>query len=990
MMEVLSCLAEHAGEVVPKRTLIDEVWQIEFVAENTLTRAIAVIRRALGDNASNPTYIQTIPKRGYRLLAEIEWEQPRGAGPDSITAAVAPPVILTDGDFEEPGRPVFVARQSELAKLDRLLDAALEGRGVVAFVTGEAGTGKTALVGKYCRQAQERLSDLVVVTGACNAATGAGDPYCPWRQVLSQLSGDVESLVARGVLSVEAGRRLWDSVPVFAEAVTDSGRDLVDTLVRGTPLLARSAAVAPDAPWLDDLHRLVRRRAAEPPDVTLQQGAIFRQLGRVLRTFVTAAPLVVVLDDLHWADSASIDLLCDLGRDLGGSRLLIVGSFRPEDVAIGRANEAHPLTPVIAELQRVHGDISVLVGATDKRRFVDLLIDSEANSLDEEFREELYSHTHGHALFTVELLRTLQERGVLNQKKLGGWTVEDELDWSTLPAKVEGVIAARIERLSANLRELLTIAAVEGADFTAEVLSRVRDRQTREVVKDLSRGLEKQHRLVTARGIRALAERRLSLYGFSHVLFQHYIYNGLDQVEKAHLHEDVGTVLEALYGDEASEIAPQLARHFEEAGLIDRAVDYLGRAADGARAVCAFREAESHNRRALALLESLPPSDERVAVKIERLHALAVNLTNSRGWADPEVGKLSLELRDLCGQAGDTGHLFWALWLAATYHGNRGEMRPLMPLLDEILDTAEASKDTFLRVSAHLAQLYRIFAGDPGRARDHLEMGLKLLDPASTIFFRAVIGADPRATLSQWLSFALLQLGYRDQSFDVARQAVAMADETSHPFAMAFTRGILAVNTALHDPEAALNLAEECLNISVESGFDELRLYATTAQAWAAAALGNPQPNEQVIAWMESAHFRLPLTWCLSVRCRFLIAAGKPEEASSEIARVLGLIDANEQRDIESIVHRLAGDAALVDSELEAEEAYCRAIEVARGQQAKLLELDAATALARLWHDQGRTTEARELLQPVYDWFTEGLDSRQLIEARGLLAQLEG
>jgi DNA-binding winged helix-turn-helix (wHTH) protein len=308
-MEVLSCLAAHVGEVVSKRTLIDEVWKTEFIAENTLTGAIAKIRSALGDDAHEPIYIQTISKRGYRLIGEVSMDQSDAEHDGRSIEAAALPSFLADEAFEEPERPVFVARESELAKLNDLLEGVVEGRGVVAFVTGEAGTGKTALVGEFCRRAQERFSDLVVVTGASNAATGAGDPYGPWRQVLAQLSGDVEGRVTRGVLSVEAGRRLWDRVPVFAEAVASSGRDLVETLVRGVPLVQRSAAVAPDSPWLDDLHLLVRRRAAEPPDVTLQQGAIFLQLGQVLRKIAAAAPLVVVLDDLHWADSASIGLL---------------------------------------------------------------------------------------------------------------------------------------------------------------------------------------------------------------------------------------------------------------------------------------------------------------------------------------------------------------------------------------------------------------------------------------------------------------------------------------------------------------------------------------------------------------------------------------------------------------------------------------------------------------------------------------------------------
>ncbi len=990
VMEVLLRLAERPGEVVSKRELIDAVWQTEFIAENTLTSAIAGLRQALGDDARDPTYIQTIPKRGYKLLAEVEWERPRPNVAGSSIEAAPPPAFLTDEDIDEPDRPVFVARDNELSKLDGLLEAVLGGRGTVAFVTGEAGAGKTALLGEFSRRAQERIENLVVASGACNAATGAGDPYGPWRQILAQLAGDVEGRVARGVLSIEAGRRLWERVPVFAEAVSNSGGDLAGTLIPGAGLVSRAAAGAPDTPWLADLNSLVERKAAEPSDVTLQQGAIFIQVGRVLRAMAAKAPLLLILDDLHWADAATIDLLCDLGRQLEGSRLLIVGSYRPEDVAVGRGGEAHPLTPVAAELQRVHGDAAIAVGATGEKHFVDALIDTETNRLDESFHEELLSHTYGHALFTVELLRTLQQRGLLSRDDEGMWVAGDDLDWSTLPARVEGVIAARIERLSENLRELLTIAAVEGADFTAEVLSRVREIETREIIKDLSSGLERQHRLVTARGIRAMTEGRLSLYGFSHVLFQSYVYNNLDHVERAQLHEEVGNVLEALYGDEVAEIAPQLARHFEEAGQIDRAVHYLGLAADGAGAVCAFKEAEAHNRKALFLLESIPPSEDRAAVRIERLQALAMIVASARGWAHSGVGELASELREQCREAGDAGHLFWALWLALAYHGNRGELRQLLPLADEILGMAEASGEPMLLVTAHQLHLYLIFAGDFRRAREHLEMGLDLLDDSSAVQFRAVVGLDPRTALLQWLALALLFLGWRDRAFATAREAVAVADKTDHPFTKAFVRGVLANGISSHDPEMGRQLADECIAIAEERGFEELRGYGLTARAWAAAALGDPEPNEQAIAWLESSDFVIPLTWCLSVRCKFLLADGKAKEASAETARVLELIETRGQRDIKSVVHRLAGDAAaMVGDEDGAENAYLRAIEVAKSQQAKPFELEAATALARLWQSQGKTTEARDLLQPVYNWFTEGLDTQPLVEARELLGEFE-
>ena len=270
-------------------------------------------------------------------------------------------------------------------------------------------------------------------------------------------------------------------------------------------------------------------------------------------------------------------------------------------MALGRGGEPHPLAPVITELQREHGDIEVTVGETDDRAFVDAILDSEPNALGDGFRQALFAHTNGHALFTVELLRTLQDRGMLVLDEDDRWVLGDNLDWQALPARVEGVIGARIDRLPEELRDALTIAAVEGEDFTAEVLAGVGDTDTRATIKLLSRELEKRHRLVSARGIRALAGGRLSLYGFSHVLFQRYLYDGLDEVERAQLHQDVGEVLETLYGDDSGEIASQLARHFTRRVSSTRRSITCSRAGESALRSAAYLEAVAHFESALEL-----------------------------------------------------------------------------------------------------------------------------------------------------------------------------------------------------------------------------------------------------------------------------------------------------------------------------------------------------------------------------------------------------
>ncbi|NIP16737.1 MAG: AAA family ATPase, partial [Xanthomonadales bacterium] len=234
----------------------------------------------------------------------------------------------------------------------------------------------------------------------------------------------------------------------------------------------------------------------------LEQSRIFEQYTKVLNALAAKRPLMLVVDDLQWADVSSVSLLFHLGRRMGQSRILIIGTYRPEDVALGRAGEPHPLEGVASEFKRYFGDIWVdlsQAAGTEGRQFVDALLDTEPNQLGEAFRQELWQRTEGHALFTVELLRDMRERADLVRDEEGQWIEGPALDWGALPARVEGVIEKRIGRLEAELREVLTVASVEGEGFTAQVVARVQEIRERQLLRELSRELEKRHRLVRER-----------------------------------------------------------------------------------------------------------------------------------------------------------------------------------------------------------------------------------------------------------------------------------------------------------------------------------------------------------------------------------------------------------------------------------------------------------------------------------------------------------
>jgi adenylate cyclase len=349
---------------------------------------------------------------------------------------------------------VFVARERELVQLDGFLKQALTAKGLVCFVTGEAGSGKTALVNEFAHNAQEQYADLAVAVGQSDAQTGSGDAYLPFREVLGQLTGDVEAKLSQGAITEENARRLRKMLVLSCQALVEVGPDLIDVIVPGSGLAARTGAfVAEKAGWLEKLERLKGEKQGDKilGNSGVEQSHIFEQYANVLGKLSDKHPLLLVFDDLQWADTASIGLLFRLGRRIEGHRILLVGMYRPEEVAIGRAGERHPLEKVLAELKRYYGDIWVDLNQVDQvegRHFVNAFIDTEPNHLKDKFRQKLFQHTGGHALFTIELLRTMQERGNLTRDEHGRWLETSALDWESLPKRVEGVIEERIGRLS--------------------------------------------------------------------------------------------------------------------------------------------------------------------------------------------------------------------------------------------------------------------------------------------------------------------------------------------------------------------------------------------------------------------------------------------------------------------------------------------------------------------------------------------------------------
>jgi DNA-binding SARP family transcriptional activator/predicted ATPase len=910
--------------------------------------------------------------------------------------AAEPPPFLAEEPVEAE-RPVFVARERELAQLGAFLNLALTGQGRVVLVTGEAGSGKTALLQEFTRRAQDAHPHLVVASGNCNAHTGIGDPYLPFREILGMLTGDVEARWAAGALAQEHTLRLWNTLPFTAQALVDVGPDLIDTFVPGAALVQRASAHAPmGAAWLTRVQALAQHKQSAPPAPALTQSDLLEQYARLLQALARHVALLLVVDDLQWADLGSLSLLFHLGRQMMGSRVLIVGAYRPEEVAIGRDGERHPLQPVVNELQRAAGDIMVDVDQAESQHFTEAFLDSEPNRLALPFRERLYRQTGGHPLFTVELLRGMQERGDLVQDLEGRWVEGPALNWETLPARVEAACAERVGRLAQPLQAVLRVASVEGEDFTAEVVARVLGTGEREVVQILSRELDRRHRLVRAQSIQRLGAQRLSRYRFRHDLFQKYLYDKLDQVERAYLHEDVANSLEQLYAEQAEEIAVQLAWHFEEAGITERATQYLRLAGERAVRLSAYEEGIAHLTRGLGLLETLPLSPERTERELALQLGLGLAWLGGKGPQTPEAKEVFSRARELCQQVGKTSQLCRVLGDLSLHHYVRAEYPLARDLAQEALSLAEQEGDPLLVMLGHWHLGFVLFGlGEYATARSHLLQVISFYDPRQHHQPLMILrGVDAGPSALAYDACCLWCLGYPEQGVKRRQEALALAGELGHPFTMAdvLCYGGCVFDQMRQDGQALQDNAEKLILLTR----DKVSSWASTVRCFqgeATALLGHPLEGiarlREGLATMASMGVRCHLSSALRALAKAQAGAGNTEEGLATLTQALLSVQETGDHHWEAELCRLRGELLLVQGEnAEAEASLWKGIEVARCQQAKSWELRATVSLCRQWQKQGRQEEARQLLAEIYGWFTEGFDTPDLQEAQALLQEL--
>jgi predicted ATPase len=921
-----------------------------------------------------------------------------------------------------------------MEQLNQALEQAKAGHGQIVGTMGEPGLGKSRLfyefVGAYCHTP---LQDRLLVLQASSVSYGKASSYLPVIELLKTYfqiqPQDDERTRREKVIGKVLGLE----------------RTLEDTLQYLFTLLG----VEDSTSSLQQMDPQIRRKRT------------FDALKRTLLRESLNQPLILIFEDLHWIDSETQGFLDTLSDSVASARILLLTNYRPEYrhewgtktyytqlrlAPFGKEEAEKFLTLLLGEkgfpsARRGSPDPA---GGVDRRSPVQLVarsgdrpqpIDPSLHAL----KQLILEKTEGTPFFMEEVVQELFEQGVLVRDSVGARRAVPLPADLHIPTTVQGVLAARIDRLALDEKTLLQQLAVIGREFPLSLVKHVIAHPEDELYRLLA-SLQHKEFLYEQPAFPEVE------YLFKHALTQEVAYNSVLIEQRKALHERTAQAMESLYSTKLEDHYSELAHHYSRSGNTQKAVEYLQLAGQQAVQRSANVEAISHLTHALALLETLSDTPERTQQELSLQMTLGPVLMATKGYAASEVGTAYTRARELCQQIGKIPQLFPVLFGLWVFHTVRAEHEKARELAGLLLSLAQSAQDSALLLEAHhaLGQTF-FFLGELAPARIHLEQGITLYDLHQHHSLAFLYGAgDPGVFCQGFVAFALWLLGYPDQALKKSHEALVLAQELSHPHSLAST---LTHGAMLHylrrEVQATQERVEVLITLSHEQGFPFWLAVGLTWQGWVLAEQGQ---EEEGITQIHQGRAAIRATGARQGEphgAALLAGAygkmGKAEEGLNALAEALAAVDKTGERWYEAELYRLRGELTLVQSKaslgqvsdkfqtsqeksedpnpqpltfnmrVEVEECFLKAIAVARRQQAKSLELRAVMSLVRLRQQQAqehasrnthhassntdhasrsRLDEAHQMLSEIYNWFIEGFDTKDLQEAKALLAEL--
>ena len=845
------------------------------------------------------------------------------------------------------GVPFLMGRHEELGLLLRRWEQSKKGLGQTILIKGEAGIGKTALA--------QAISAYVVREGFTRL-TFYCSPYhqnSPLHPLIAHLhrtfgfepdeSASIKLERLESVLDRFHPFKLEEVVPLFASLFSlDLGDDRYAPLEMGPEQQRQRTHDALNAWMVEEAKR---------------------------------RPALVIWEDVHLADPSTLELLELTFDEMPTIPALNVVTFRSDFVPPWNLR-AHMTQVALDRLDR--SDVEAMITGL-----------SGGLTLPAQVVDEIVDKADGVPLFVEELTKTVLVSDFLRPGDDRYELASQNLPSLAIPATLQDLLMARLDRWP-EVREIAQLGAVLGREFSYEMLASLSP-------VDESTLQQRLAQLVDAELLNQQGRPPRAKYFFRQALIQDAAYESLLRSVRQHYHVQIAQLLEASFPDSVEVQPERLAHHFTEAGRVEQAIPYWLRAGQRAVERWANTEAIAHFTKGLKVLEALPDMQARLPHELELQMALGLPLMNAKGWGAPDVERVFNRARELCQQLGETAKLFGILAGLCVFHvAGRSEMGIAHKLAERLLQLAEQEDDTALLLQAHMANALTFFyTGDVAAARVHTQRSIHLYDAPQHHTLIAVAGLDIGVAAYVIDALSLWLLGYPEQARARNREALDLMEALDHPFSSAWASVLAAMlYKLLGEKQAVQDHVEIALKGSQERG---LTLFLSWAKILQSAHLAEQGHHAQAVTQAREGLNIFPASgtevwepFYLAELAEIHGRAGELVEGLEMIAAALEINDRRGERWYEAEICRLGGELhAQSSDQQEAAASFQKALEIAAAQNAKSLELRAATSLAQLWQQQGKHGDARRLLAGVYEWFTEGLDMRDLRAAKSLLDSLE-
>lgn len=934
---LLHHLATHAGSIVPHGALLRAGWGETAVGPDVLKVRVARIRRLLGDDAATPRFIANVHGEGYRFL-------PRCEVIDELEAVSS----------NESAAPV-VGRDRELQLFDQALRDAAAGRRRMVFVTGDAGMGKTTLIDCCVDRVGARGW---VGRGQCIEHYGRGEPYLPVMEALSRLAREANRSRLRTVLEQYAPS--W--------------------LVQLPALLDPADRQA------------LQRRVGDP-----NRERMLRELAEALEALGAAQgeqPVVVlVFEDLHWADVSTLDLLQMLGRRRERARILVVGSYRPFESTGTSAS----LRNVVQDLCRQGAAAEHALGlleSADVRRY--LTERFHPNAFPTALAEAIQLRTAGHPLFLNEILRDLTARSVIVRGDLE-WTFHGDAGAvnALMPASVEQLLTRQRDALDFEDRRLMEAASIAGVEFAAAAVAAALQSDPAEIEERCLR-LARGQRFLRVAGSEEWPDATQSMrFAFPHVLHWELWQQDVAGRRAEEWHLRIAEREEAAYGGRAAEIAPVLAERFELGRDYERAIAYREHAAALATQRAANAEAKGHLTHAIGMLDRLPDAPARMRLELRLRIGVGTVSALGEGFASDGASQSFERAYEIYRQNRDAPEMLDSVFGLCRSFWVRGELARARELSDHMQLLVRRGADPVRTLGAHLAHgTVLATQGEFEAAAAVLIEGLELARAHWHDGLVGIYASDVEITCASTIANTLQIAGHPDRAAGYLDEAIRLGNERPHPVSAACAfYGAALFYQVRGDAGAALEYAERLAHVASGHNLAQYMLYGNMHRGWALVANNR---SEEGLALLRAAvdvvrgsGAALLLPQALGLLADAYRSIGCRSEARSAIDEALGAAARNGADMHDAELHRLDAEllAASPDGGAGAAEAsFRRAITIARHQHARLWELRAALGLGRLWRDQGRSRDSHALVSEVCGAFTEGFETPDLQAARAFLS----